>query len=365
MDTKYINLNADDRFVNADTLRRAYLRYEASLNPAAAPFVEVEHNHDRLELGIVDSADPILAKAISSILTRSLEDGKNSNGGYLPAAAVERVQTEIISPHGIASLWGVTGHRFVLSRAVRYAVQPVREIIASILVARSKDTIFFLTGRYNNLRHSMLEADVDLDQPNDLANPVPGQKWFDRFAFPELGDYKPVGFHQIANFVVDKASRGESLGKFLIESIVQHYSLVYLAQSQSTNIEGVRPLHSQHLLCGRGFWQVGDPPWKSRMTKIGFYLRGGAESFFIEQPWAPLPPISYDKGAGPVISNENYNATFGLLRRPGELHAGLYDPPKFPKGSREHLWERIDEVKRLARDQRAKLQYFQMMYNFV
>ena len=31
-------------------------------------------------------------------------------------------------------------------------------ILATILVGRSKDTVFFFTGRYNNLRHSTIQT---------------------------------------------------------------------------------------------------------------------------------------------------------------------------------------------------------------
>mgnify|MGYP006212689355 CR=1 FL=1 len=59
-----------------------------------------------LELGIVRSEVPEIARAVSSLLTRSLEDARNDRGGHLPTAVVQRVQREIISPHGVGSLWG-------------------------------------------------------------------------------------------------------------------------------------------------------------------------------------------------------------------------------------------------------------------
>ena len=82
-----------------------------------------------------------------------------------------------------------------------------------------------------------------------------------------------------------------------------------------------RPIeHSQHLLCGRGFWQIGDPPWLVRMERLGFRC-AGAPSFFIEQDWAPLPAI-HDE-AGRPISNLDYNRAFGL---PGR-YQGTTPPP--------------------------------------
>ena len=128
-----------------------------------------------------------------------------------PAAAVARAQREIISPGGVANLWGTTGHRFVLSRALD---ERHSELLATILVGQSKDTLFFFTGRYNNLRHSTIAEDVDFTQPDDRE---PGQRWFDRFAFPDLVRFKPRAYHQIANFVVVREHRGQGLARLLLD----------------------------------------------------------------------------------------------------------------------------------------------------
>lgn len=337
MDSKYINLNSEDRFVKTSLLCDSYLSYPESLAPKTINFVPLD---DGLELGIVLSQVPEISKAISSILTCSLEDGKYTKGGYLPPEAVERVQLNIISPFGIANLWGITGHRFVLSRNVG---NNTREIIASILVGKSKDTIFFLTGRYNNLQHSTVCLTVDLDQPDGSD---PNHKWFDRFAFSDLERFKPKFYHQIANFVVAKEWRGRKLSRLFLENIVKYYSRDYIL------LHGNRIEHSQHLLCGRGFWQIGDPPWLPKMKALGFYLRGGAESFFLEHDWAPLSPIIDN---GKIISNVDYNRSFGLP----EIYENF-----LPNRSDEHLLERIPEVIRLSQNPKAKLQYFQAMYDF-
>jgi GNAT superfamily N-acetyltransferase len=209
-----------------------------------------------------------------------------------------------------------------------------------------KGTVFFFTGRYNNLRHSTMDRDVDFDQP---AGTDPEHKWFERFAFPPVAEFKPKTYHQIANFVVAKPHRGAGLSRFLLDAIVEKYAKDHI-EARAEAIE-----HSQYLLCGRGFWQVGDPPWLSRMEKLGFYLRRGAESFFIEHDWAPLPPIF---AAGLPISNLEYNLSFGLPQR--------YQAAQPPDGSgSHHLPQRIPEVVRLCQDPRAKLQYFQTMFEFV
>jgi hypothetical protein len=336
---KYINLDEQARFVPTRVLRDAYVHYPQSRAPSAPNFVRFEERG--FELGIVSSQAPAIARAVSSILSCSLEDAKDENGGHLPAAVVERVQLEIISPHGVSSLWGIYGHRFVLSRAVD---DETSELLATILVARMKGTVFFFTGRYNNLRHSTMDCDVDFGQ---AADGDPEHKWFDRFAFPPVAAFKPKAYHQIANFVVCKQHRSAGLSRFLLDAIREKYAKNHLEAHR-------RPIeHSQYLLCGRGFWQIGDPPWLSRMEKLGFYLRQGAESFFIERDWAPLPPIFAN---GQPISNLDYNQSFGLPQR--------YQAATPPSGA-HHLPQRIPEVVRLSQDPRAKLQYFQTLFDFV
>lgn len=337
-DDKSIHLNTRDRFVSTQVLRGAYLRFEESRNPSAINYVVLE---DGLELGIVSSAVPEIARGISAMLSLSLEDAKNSRGGHLPSAVVERVQTEIISPYGVANLWGTTGHRFLLSRKVDGETS---ELLATILVGRRKGTIFFLTGRYNNLRHSQIAEDVDFEQP--VADD-PTQRWFDQFAFPDLIRFKPTAYHQIANFVVAREHRRAGLAERLLAAIVAKYS------RDDIEARGAPIEHSQYLLCGKGLWQIGDPPWLARMEKLGFHLRWGAESFFIEHDWAPLPAI-YDGERR--ISNVEYNRSFGLPQR--------YEEGRPAPSSSEHLLDRVPTVIRLAQDPRAKLQYFQTMFDF-
>lgn len=337
---RMINLQGDDRFVPTAVLRGAYIHYAESKNPAAPPFVTLPEG---FELGIVHSDVPAIARGVSSLLTRSLEDAKDQHGGHLPARVVERVQLDIISPHGVAHLWGTEGHRFVMSRPVDATTS---ELVATMLVARRKGTIFFFTGRYNNVRHSTIEQTVDFDQP---AGSNPAQKWFAQFAFPPPISFKPLAFHHIANFVVAKEHRGRRLSRLFLDALLLKYARDRMAA------EG-RPIeHSQYLLCGRGFWQIGDPPWLVRMERLGFSLRWGAESFFIEQDWAPLPAI-HDE-AGRPIANLDYNRSFGLPQRYQSA-----PPPADPWGL--HLLERVPEVIRLAQDPRAKLQYFQTMFHF-
>ena len=157
-----------------------------------------------------------------------------------------------------------------------------------------------------------------------------------------------MAYHQIANFVVAKEHRREGLAERLLAAIVEKYA------KDDLDARGVQAEHSQYLLCGKGFWQIGDPPWLSRMEKLGFYLRWGAESFFIEHDWAPLPP-TFDHGQ--KVSNVEYNASYGLPRR--------YQEGRSPTASNEHLLDRVDTVIRLSQDPRAKLQYYQTMFDFI
>jgi len=145
--------------------------------------------------------------------------------------------------------------------------------------------------------------------------------------------------------VVAREHRGQGLARRLLDAIVSKYSKDDI-EARGASIE-----HSQHLLCGRGFWQIGDPPWLSR---LGFYLRWGSESFFIEHDWAPLPPI-FDHGR--TTSNLEYNRAFGLPLR--------YEAGRPPPQSTEHILDRVPTVIRLSQDPRAKLQYFQTMFDFV
>lgn len=303
--------SANDRFIRSTILRNV-------------PFVPLATG-EGLELGIVSCQAPELARAVSSLLTRSLDNAKDTNGGHLPAAVVERTQRTIISPHGVANIWGTTGHRFALTRP---AGSGWRELVATILVASDHDTVFFFTGRYNNLHHSRLSKDVDLTQ---AIGSNPQERWFDLFAFPALDQYKPHGYHHIANFVVAPECRGRGYARSLMDGIVEHY----------------RPL-----LNGRGFWQIGDPPWLAKMQALGFYRRAGAEQFFLEQPWAPLPPTRY---RGTALTHTEYNQVFGLPK----LYEGFVPHP-----SEHHLLDRVPEVIDLSVNPRAKLQYFQAMKEF-
>jgi len=331
--------NPAHRFVETERLRTAYLHYEESRSPDAPTFVALP---DDLEIGIVSSEEPSIARAISSLLTRSLEKARCDKGGHLPPEVVLRVQRDIISPEGVSKLWGVAGHRFVLAR--RHD-ERTHELLATILIGRSKDTIFFFTGRYNNLRYSTIAEDVDLQQPDQDD---PAHRWFDRFAFPNLKHFKPDRYHHIANFVVSPEHRSEGLAAAFLRDIVRYYSRDVLDGN------GYPIIHSQHLLCGRGLWQIGDPPWMARMQKLGFYRRWGAESFFIEHDWAPLPPTII---GGSKIDNVTYNRMYDMPT--------CYGASKVPHPSDEHLFGRVPAVMRLAENPRAKLQYFQAMFDFV
>lgn len=336
----YDVFDPDNRFVETGRLRDAYLAsYEKTKSPGAPNFVALPE--DDLELGIVSNADPRVALAISSMLTRSLEQARCELGGHLPTEVVRRVQRDIISPEKVSTLWGSAGHRFVLARRHDAGTH---EILATILVAASKDTVFFHTGRYNNLTYSRMKHDVDWDQP-DAGDP--DHKWFDRFACPPLAHFKPNWYHHIANFVVSPDRRGTRVAGRFLRAIRRYYALDVMTANR------LPVVHSQHLLCGNGFWQIGDPPWMERMARLGFYRRWGAESFFVEHEWAPLPQTVM---GGRAVGNLEYNRMFDM--------PACYDPDRVPHPSHEHLHSRVQDVVRYAQDPRYKLQYYQALYDF-
>src|SRR5260221_414472 len=171
------------------------------------PYVTI---NDELELGIVDTKKHIeVAKAVSSLLSRSIDRAKDVYGGYLPSQIVERAQLKYVSPYAISNLWGKNSQRFVLSRKINTAM---REIIGTALIANSEDTLLFFTNKYNNLKFSTIKEDVDFDLRVDGNH-----RWFDKFDLPELQDYKPQGCNQLANFAIENTNyRGLGLGKLLI-----------------------------------------------------------------------------------------------------------------------------------------------------
>ena len=329
---KYINLDGNDRFVCQDILRESYIRYEASPNPDAKPYITLSND---LELGVVNTMNNVtIAKAVSSLLSRSVELAKDELGGYLPSDIVMRAQLEYVSPLAISNLWGKSGYRFVLSRSVGHNK---REIIGTALVANSKDTLFFFTSRYHNLRHSMIETDLDLSN-----------KWFKRFDFPNVKSYKLPMYNQLANFAVERIDcRGLGLGKLLINSIIKNYSMEYIKKN-SVEIE-----HSQPFICGKGLFQIADPSWLPVMTKIGLQRRLGAESFYIETENEPLPKV---KISGKYIDNVSYNNMFQMPQ--------LYSNNVVKEHDDIHLINRIPRVVELSECGYAKLQYFQLFNTF-
>ena len=110
------------------------------------------------------------------------------------------------------------------------------------------------------------------------------------------------------------------------------------------------------------------------MLDIGFQLRLGAETFYIDQKWDPLLPVHIN---GQVIDNVSYNQMYDMPQiyggTPSDLsrwpHSPLlYSEPQMgdmgdsPKDI--HLIERIPEVIQLSQSGNAKLQYFQLFYMF-
>jgi hypothetical protein len=356
---KYVNLDAHLRFVDEDVLRRSYVRYPNSLNPTALPYVPLE---DGYELGIVDTKNNIqIAKAVSSLLSRSIDDARDvCHNGYLPERIVRRAQLEYVSPYAVSNLWGRSGNRFVLSRNIGYGK---REIIATALISSSKDNLFFFTSKYNNIKHSTMAHDIDWEMKVNG-----GHKWFDRFSMPEVAKYKLVGYNQLANFSVEKVGcRDLGLSRLLLQEIRNHYALRYICkqngipseQDEYVWVDKQVVKHCQPMVCGKGLFQIADPSWLPIMRRLGFELRMGAETFYLDQDYDPLPQIIRNRK---TISIEEYNTIYGITGI-YEDHGVDYWKERTTDNS-IHLLERVPEVVSLAKSGKAKLQYYQLVYPF-
>ena len=319
-----------------------------TLAEGAPPYVLLDES-EGIELGLVDTARHIeVATAVSSVLTRSIEGAIDV---YLPEDIVRSAQYNYVSPHAVTNNWGRSGMRFVLSRRVS---EDTNEVMGTALISHSKDLLFFFTSKYNSVKHSEMARCIDFDMQVDIQ----GHKWFDKFSMPDLAVYKPPNCHQLANFAIDSTLRGKSLGKFLITSILRNYAL---------NYRNCVVTHSQPLFAGHGLFQIADPSWLSFMLKIGFQHRRGAETFFMDHDWAPLPLV---KAHGKLVGNVEFNSTFGMpqiyqdLEQQSPLQSNSFsrlletgEPTDVPV----HLTDRIPHVVALAKSPKAKLQYFQLV----
>lgn len=333
---KYINLEPNDRFLSEKLLRDSYVRSSSRKYAYMKPFVTL---NDELELGIVDTKKHVeVAKGVSSVLSRSIDRAKDIYGGYLPSRIVDRAQLEYVSPYSISHLWGKSCYRFVLTRKIN---TDIREIIGTALISNSEDTLLFFTNKYNNLKPSTLKEDVDFDLSVDGKH-----RWFDKFDMPNIEDYKPEGCHQLANFAVETVNcRGAGLGKLLISEIVKNYA--------SSHLKG-QIQHSQPLIHGKGLFQIADPSWRKYMINVGFKLRHGAETFYLDREWDKLTPLIIN---GKEVDNKTYNRMYGLP----QIYEGV---DLSVKSTPVDLTERIPRVIELAESGNAKLQYFQMIYMF-
>ena len=188
-----------------------------------------------------------------------------------------------------------------------------------------------------------MEQDVDFNLNFNNTE----YKWFDKFAMPNITDYKPRECNQLANFAIEKIGhRGFKLGKLMINEIIKNYALYYT----KSDIK-----HSQPLICGKGLFQIADPSWRKYMLDIGFRVRYGAETFYLDHDWDRLPITKIN---GKIIDNVSYNNMYGLPQ--------IYDVRNNinKKNTPYDLNDRIPKVIGLANSEYAKLQYFQLIYMF-
>ena len=267
--------------------------------------------------------------------SRSIDDAKNT---YLPQTVVKTAQLQYVSPYAVSDLWGRSGYRFVLSRSV---CNNKREIIGTALITEKKGTLLFYTNKYHNLRFSIMDKIIDpkLCVKDD-------HEWFSKFKMPEIHQYKPIGYNQLANFAVEKIGcRGMGLGKLLIEEITKNYAIKY---------ENVTINHSQPMIYGKGLFQIADPSWRSFMLNIGFKQRYGAETFYVDKEWDRLLPVYINNQFTDIPT---FNKLFGMPM----LYNNI-DPTNLDKNI--HLIDRIAEVIELSKSENMKLQYFQFFYAF-
>ena len=332
------------RFVKINDLEKSYVRSYVGTE-SYNPYVTIkDKNGEEYELGIVDTQNnPNIAKAVSSILTRSIDRAKDIYGGYLPEQICERAQLEYVSPYAVSNLWGRTGYRFVLSRKVD---EKYTEIFGTALISYSKDNLFFFTNKYNNIKFSTMAQDIDFDMCINGEN-----KWFDKFAMPPINSYKPPQLNQLANFAIERIDhRGNGIGKLFIDEIIKNYAI---------HNKHFKRIHSQPLICGKGLFQIADPSWLKVMQKVGFKLRLGAETFYLDKEWDPLPQtvLNYKK-----ISNTEYNNEYGV---PQIYHDALLLKDRGLLNTTDiDLIDRIPEVIKLSTLTDAKLQYFQLVRMF-
>ncbi|MEZ4337487.1 MAG: ankyrin repeat domain-containing protein [Sandaracinaceae bacterium] len=266
---KRVNLEAGDRFVPTSVLRAAYVRYANTTAPTQPSHVSLE---DGLELGIVSSAVPEIARA-DLLAALPLARGRaRRSGRALSPLRCARAARDHLAARRRAHLGR---HRPLLCSRT---VGDRSEILATILVGRSKDTIFF-TGRYkqqpaprDDPRDRRLRAAEPRRPEPALVRPLP---------LPEITRFKPRGYHHIANFVVSKEQRGKKLSRHLLDAIVEHYARDHLVA------RGRAVGHSQHLLAGGLLADRRSAVAAADGAARLLPALSGAESFFVEHPWAP------------------------------------------------------------------------------
>lgn len=277
-----------------------------------------------------------MANAISSLLTRSVEFAKNSKGGYVPDEFITHAQLHYVSPYAISNLWGLGGYRFILTKKIN---NDSRELVATVLISNSRKNLFFFTKQYSNIHIDQLQKIVENNED-----------WFTNFSFPNINNYHPDGYNQMANFSVDLRYRGQEIGKMMLHLITNYYS------SQFINNHNSQIIHSQPLVCGNGLFQISDPAWLPRMLKLGFKLRAGAETFYVENSDNKIKKSQVN---GNLVNNVTYNNAVGLNMYFNDKYKQYID------NSNLDLFDELDRVKKMSKSDHAKLQYYQTYRNFM
>jgi len=172
------------------------------------------------------------AVKISTLLTQSTEDFKESRGGHVPDVLVNEVIHKVYtSLDSITNTFAETAHRFVL------VSQKDDELYGTILIAKSTDIVLVKNSKCLNV-------------------PV-----------GENSGGTPRQYHSVINFATKKEYRLNGLAKMMLKEISRNH---------------------RDLFAGKGLWIRGEPPLHDAIIGVGFQHRTEYDQFC--HAGAQLPP---------------------------------------------------------------------------
>lgn len=180
---------------------------------------------NELYVKIVDPyTDVDLVKSISSLLTESTGDFRESRGGHVPDEVVNNVIHKLYtSTESVTETFSKTGFRFALVH------RKTDELVSTMLVAKSHDTIFIKDRKSLNSNTS------------------------------EVCTIAPPNYHCAINFATKKEYRRYGFGKILLHSILFEF---------------------REYFSGRGIWIRVEPPFHDIFRRLGFSHVTKYDQFF-------------------------------------------------------------------------------------